>query len=108
MRFFLNMFIDFTKENVVLIVFVVFLIGIEAGHLITIYQLKQIENKKLSTLVQREMYLKTVINSNKKLNGYLVIKKHYAIKIMQLNTKFAKALASKELAEIKYYKEATK
>ncbi len=108
MRFFLNTLIDFMRTMVIPIICITLLTGIVAGHLITLYQLKQLTNKKLSVLVQREQYLKAVINSNKKFNTYLAIKKHYADKLIKLNTKFTKALASKELAEIKYYKEATK
>lgn len=102
MRFFLNTLMEFMQRMFIAFIFLAFLIGMGVGNYITISQLKQIENKKLSTLVQREIYLKAVINSNKKLNDYLAIKKHYANKIMRLNTKFAKALANKEFAEIKY------
>ncbi len=83
--------------------------GIVLGYAIYLMIFKPVNkyttlNTKLIKLIKKEKYLKTLINSNKKFNKYLIIKSHYADKLLKLNNKFSIALAKKEKAEIAYYK----
>jgi hypothetical protein len=93
------------KFNNILFV-VLFILSIYGLYLFINHKINKFSNehKKLIKLIKKEKYLKTLLNSNKKFNKYLIIKSHYADKLLKLNTKFSIALAKKEKAEINYYR----